>query len=281
MIDFKNIKIDNKDVQFLYIDGNKAYTLLEDKSPAINNEAKTILDNATFVKDDVYGDISFKVWDTFQHQFCQVGVGNVHCWYLTPHIMVSANHYPNKPVGDYTLNNGTVVKKLQWVNLHQWAEQHGGIEKYKYLNFSGDIDFITLDKSTSIPDEYLPWMMSLNTMRKYFTRDTFDGVVGFKTSQKHQYGVPIVFDTLCDWHSIYQNEKCPEELKTRVEEMGQTTPSYEGDSGRPIYIVIDGKPVVVSQYRSTVQGPNFVYCFDMIRDFAKEYEGEDLIKQIT
>ena len=45
--------------------------------------------------------------------------------------------------------------------------------------------------------------------------------------------------------------------------------------------LVDGEPVVVSQYRSTVQGPNFVYCFDMIRDFAKEYEGEDLIKQIT
>ena len=61
---------------------------------------------------------------------------------------------------------------------------------------------------------------------------------------------------------------------------GNSSKLFNSDAAPDIKLV-DGEPVVVSQYRSTVQGPNFIYCFDMIRDFAKEYEGEDLIKQIT
>lgn len=54
----------------MYIDGNKAYSLMGDKVPSINSEAKTILDNATFVKDDSASGVDFKIWDTYQHQFC-------------------------------------------------------------------------------------------------------------------------------------------------------------------------------------------------------------------
>lgn len=69
---------------------------------------------------------------------------------------------------------------------------------------------------------------------------------------------------------------------TRVEQLGEPYascpalassqyPRYTGDSGKPKYIILDGKDIVVSQCYSVNAGPDFSLALPMLSAYATMY----------
>lgn len=63
--------------------------------------------------------------------------------------------------------------------------------------------------------------------------------------------------------------------------MGNQYIGYTGDSGKAIYIMMDGKPVIVSADHTTTTGPDYIAAVGLLRQFVKEYEGTDAMKLIV
>lgn len=62
--------------------------------------------------------------------------------------------------------------------------------------------------------------------------------------------------------------------------MGNLYQGYVGDSGKPTYIIMDGKPVIASACQSVFAGPDYIAATDLFREIVKDYEGSDVLKTI-
>lgn len=277
---WKALSINGKQTKEAYINNKLVYTSYPDSKSAINETVYSTLSASTVATTLTHNGTTYDVYGTFTNKrWTAASAGNVRPWFITPHLMVGAHHYPNKVTGNLKIDDSLTVNRLRWVNLKEWALNNGFTEAdFPANSFLDDIDMIELDKSTGLPQEECPYLMSKQYVHDNFIDHTLDNVLGYSQSQATNYAIPIMFyeNSLVTIRSNWDN------ASQRVDQLGEPYascpalsstqyPRYEGDSGKPKYIRIDGKDVVISQCYGVNTGPDFCVALPMLSAYATMY----------
>ena len=245
---------------------------------------------------------NYNQWSTFvENDFTGVGAGNQRPFVISPHIMATASHYDNIPTGNLQIDNVT-VNRVSHENLLDWALDTGFWSE-SYLTSLGisDIELVKLDKSVAVPEANIPYFISYDKLKARIYSGNLQYIVGWTSPQIAfngvKYAAPILFsgynsDNELKWATPAQlSSNIPETYRTDILTAGNTYLGTTGDSGRPVYIVIDGKIVVVSHNHSVVvpiggeppynmTGPDYVAAYPVLKEYIKQYEGEDVLKTL-
>lgn len=257
---------------------------------AVNDAALAIMTAAERIGTGTYDGKEYGIYSTFVPRMTSPGAGNVRCWAVSQHILASAKHYAVKPLGEQTFSDGTTtatVRKLQWVNLADWAKTNGWTEaEVKSIGFSfPDIMFIRCDKTTAVPDGCVPYFMDDAKCREYFGAPTkspspLDGVVGWIQPQNNEYAVPVLLRSeswlIASLRDIARLAR--PDIADAFSALGDLYPIHSGDSGRPCFVMINGVPVVVFQFMYAGAGPTYTRALEIVRAFVEDYG--DTLKEV-
>ena len=248
----------------------------------LNNEAYAILQGATLERVDSEGN---NVWKTFiapmSHTHNPITgrwVGNLYLWAASKHVLVSANHYAYKFTGEQAFYDGVThatVRKMPWVHLYDWALSNGfTTNDLKAVSSIGDISLVPCDKSVGeVPDGCIPYFMSPEQRDTYFNGD-MTGLVCWEDVQDYNWGVPnLISGNDGNWD---EDEKIARtDISSRLSEMNPRYRIYGGDSGKCVFILLNGKPVVISAQLSAGRaGPDYIAAFPMIKAYVEAYGDE-------
>ena len=251
----------------------------------INNEYKAQLQAATFVK---YDSRSNRVWRTFVCPTANTrtpgssgGVGNVALWALSKHILVSANHYPYKWTGNYQMTDGvttSTLKKLSWVRLYDWALSHGFTEEgLSSIKSIGDISVVPCDKNGGeVPDGCIPYFMTPEQREAYFG-DDMNGVPCWESVQDYNWAVPKIISGIGSW--TLSTTAARLDIADILNAMSPIYYAYSGDSGKCLFILMNGKPVITSAHYGVYSGPDYIGAYYVLKAYAEAYGDE--LKTLT
>lgn len=248
----------------------------------LNNEAYAILQGASFERVDTDG---HNVWQTFvapmshtRNPISSRCVGNVYLWPASKHVLVSANHYGNKITGNQTFSDGVTtgtVKKKSWVHLYDWALANGfTTNDLKAVSSIGDISLVPCDKSVGeVPDGCIPYFMSPEQRDTYFNGD-MTGLVCWENVQDYNWAVPnLISANNGNWDADGKIARA--DIAARLSEMDPRYYIYGGDSGRCVFMLMNGKPIVISAQLSIGRaGPDYIAAFPMIKAYVEAYGDE-------
>lgn len=175
MLAYEELTIDGKVIKDLAINGKICYATYPDAQMQINEQAWSVLSSSLSVGSGHYNypgtstRYDYNIYSTFDEGgYTGAGAGNVRPFVVSPHILASAQHYPNKPTGNITIG-GTTIKRLQWVNLKDWALENGYTESdFSGIYEFGDIALCKCDKATAIPDNCIPYFISKDRINQLF-----------------------------------------------------------------------------------------------------------------
>ena len=312
MENFNTLSVDGKEVAFATLNGRVVYSQYKDLgSTSIISAAAGISlqqpDDGSYVCPNgvTYEYKDYTLLDAMGPVTLGTGTGNTNPFAVSPHIATYAHHYATTPstISYYDDGSGDVVLSvLERVNLSTWAKSTGKwTDSYIDSLAIGDIDLLKFDKSVSIADYFIPWYMSYQQFQALFQRDSFDNLVAWCNSKNANMG-PVIFKGTnngeLQWTTpnLLSAALSSEFEGTKFAEIGPTYLGTTGDSGRPVGFYIrnesDTYEVVVSHNHQVVvpvfgpvppyymSGPNYLKAFDLLREFVKEYEGSDAIKQL-
>lgn len=192
---WKALSINGKQTKEAYINRKLVYTSYPDSKSAINEAEYASLSASTVATTLTYSGTTYDIYGTFTNKrWTADGDGNVRPWFITPHLMIGAHHYPNKATGNLIVDDSLTVNRLRWVNLKEWALDNGFTEAdFPANSFLDDIDMIELDTSTGLPQEECPYLMSKQYVHDNFIQHKLDNVLGYSQSQATNYAIPIMF----------------------------------------------------------------------------------------
>ena len=309
MANFNTLSVDNKPVKVATLNGRVIYSALENIDYSTKEEEAAILSASSTLSAASYTcpngvAYNYNQLSTFvENGFTGAGSGNVRPFAVSPYVLATAAHYGNTiQLGNMSIGD-TTVSRLSCVNLVEWAKGSGKwTDAYIDSLGLGDIELVVLDKTgNAVPDDCIPYFCSRLQYQGLFYKDTYTGLVGWTSPQ-------IEFDGTKQAAPIVVTGTTTEnELKWTIPalamnligadlssyyDVGNTYLAASGDSGRPVYFIYDGSPVVISHYHSVSVplfsptppyygvGPNYIDAFDVLREFVKEYEGEDTLKKL-
>lgn len=291
-----NLKINGETVKKMLINDKLVYSSTPDALTIINDEAEPILRNAvklgekTYKSADGKKDMTYSVYSTFEEgEWTGLGsAGNVHPWFISPHVMVSAQHYNNLLYTGNVTINGVTYNRLKWYNLQEWCAEHNIPFAQGVRN--GDIALCTLDKSTGLDISKCPYVISDKTIQRMFARgDTYGCVLWHspQTSINKQYATPVWGFNGNVYSPKYDNSLMERPTIYSEIDLGYPYFATSGDSGKVVYFMYKGKPVVVSQLMELSSsswigyGPAFPQVVNPLREFVKWHEGADILKELT
>lgn len=290
-----SLSVNGAELNRLFLNGEVVYSTTPDSKIAVNEAAKSILNNAQLMGTNSYTDVTgktynYNVYNTFEEGgFTGGGSGNHRPIPISPHILASATHYGTLPTGAITYG-GVTVTRLNWVTLRSWAETHGQTRLFHKITNGDDISICFCDKATAVPDSCLPWYMTTKTSKLKFWNGDLTGVVCWHSPQKsitvegvaHQYAVPMIVTGVGKWGSGKDNASLTgdADIIAKFNAMGDLYKGYSGDSGKPTYIMLDNKPVIISACQSVFAGPDYIAATDLFREVVIDYEGLNLMKEV-
>lgn len=284
MDNFKTLSIDDKQVRKLYANGKLTYASFPDARHIVNEEAYGILSSDTVVETLTYNNKSYNVYDSIylQNTWTDKGTGNVRPWLVSDSVMMFAQHWNStaQKSFDVVIDGQTItiqsLAENAYVNLRNWCLENGYSESdLPNNNYFNDIAMIKCNKPSVSLSSICPYFMSEPTMKRIFWSENLDGVVGFSQSQATNYAIPVRFGA---WNSDYIDffqtnaDYVKEENLKSLSAITQTSyPRYTGDSGKPKFIRLKGKDIVVTQCYSISRGANFITAFPFIKAFVESY----------
>lgn len=308
MNNFNTLSVDNKAVKVATLNGRVIYSALENidyqtkEAEAAILSASTSLSTATYTCPNGVS-YNYNQLSTFvENGFTGAGSGNVRPFAVSPYVLATAEHYGDTiELGNMSIGDAT-VNRLSCVNLVAWAKEQGKwTDSYIDALGIGDIELVVLDKTGSaVPNDCIPYFCSRLQYQGLFHKDSYTGLVGWTSPQ-------IEFDGTKQAAPIVVTGTEGNELKWTIPalamnlidadlsasyDVGNTYLAASGDSGRPVYFIYDGSPVVLSHYHSVSVpsfgptppyfgvGPNYISAFDILREFVKWYEGDDNLKKL-
>lgn len=299
----KELHINNKLVSELYVAGDLAYVYFDDLS-SWNSESVsyleygTVLDTATIL-DNEYNLLSCP------NPIQANGAGNYSWQMVTKHVAVNAAHYQTLlPSSDssyarlYKQVYGDEITATVYTtgkeNLKEWALNNGwtesqlsgiyGLEDIEMLPLSGD----------GYPDElsvFQPYFMSQETVDELFSRDSLCKLIGWRTlqtsgTQSKTYLSPVVFKDNSTFYNLSSDNGQKLLFKNVRNLPGAVNPQppiYSGDSGKSIFMRLDGHNVYAMHIYGTMgqggKGPDYVKAFPILSAYCAS-KG-DTIKEYT
>lgn len=309
MNNFNTLSVDNKAVKVATLNGRVIYSALENIDYPTKEAEAAILSASTSLSTATYtcpNGVSYEYnqLSTFEENtFTGAGAGNVRPFAVSPYVMATAAHYGNTiQLGNMSIGDAT-VNRLSCVNLSTWAKEQGKwTDEYIDRLGLGDIELVVLDKTgNAVPTTSLPYFCSPLQYKALFHKDSYEGLVGWTSPQIEFDGTkqaaPIVVtgvttDYELKWTIPALAMNLIDADLSAYYDVGNTYLAASGDSGRPVYFLYDGSPVVISHYHSVTVpsfgptppyygvGPNYINGFDVLREFVKWYEGEDTLKKL-
>lgn len=280
-----SLKLNGKPIRRLNINGKKVVEFNLYGKEQINAQAIALLDNAQFLGTDSYtylkSTYTYNVYETFEPIWSMSGLGRTHPFAISQHILASAKHYGEFATGNINLF-GKTFKMNQWITLTDWLVSIGKSDLIRGLNVD-DIILCKLDKSTTVDDNCIPYYMSQQTLDKLTDKNGLIGTIGWRTPQKAFNGrnlqAPIIFTSDASWATTSAAQTYIEnpEYKQKLMNLGNTYLAYSGDSGKPAYIMVYDKPILVSACTTTVGGPQYIKAFEALKAVVEDYD--DTIKE--
>jgi len=246
---------------------------------AVNDAAKAVLLAATTNSVHGTGADRYVLFNTFPYRMTSVGAGNVKPFAVSAHVLACSSHYANWVTGTHTFDDGNghtaSVTKRAWVRLYDWALTNGFTQAEVDYAEIADVCMVTCDRTMAVPDGCIPWFMSEYTAADMFG-DTVDGVQAWFAPQEHGQAVPCVltgYTSISTSPIYYQVKLARADICRRMKEMGRQYNVHGGDSGKPCFVVIDGKPVVMFafHYDNSGSGDNYVKGFRIVKAFVEWY----------
>lgn len=92
----------------------------------------------------------------------------------------------------------------------------------------------------------------------------------------------MIFKSEFNWTPLNNCESYsfPDEWKQKFISMGNLYNATEGDSGRIAYLMFNNKPILITACTYPNAGPDYCAAHDILKEFVKQYEGTDCMKEI-
>ena len=202
-----------------------------------------------------------------------------------------AKHY-NTQLTAFTDPAGVAKTVVEQVPLAEWAKDNNLQVPIEDIS---DIEMITTAEAYGTTDQ-LPCLMDYSQFKGMFQRDTLSGLAGYVIPQTTNKPQPIVFTsnsgTKLHWSTPHLLSAVVPEGE-QYDTLRNAVPTYlgtTGDSGRPVFLQIASKQVVVSHnwqiekpmfgptapYYMT--GPNYLAAYKLLKAYV-ESKG-DTIKTV-
>ena len=300
MNNFNTLSVDNKSVKWMTINGRIVYSTTEDQTSAVLSTENTALQTAGYAASTgTYtppGDSSAYTYYTCQTapvDFAEAGGGSNHLFPIAPHIWCRAKHY-NSALTSFAFG-GSTYNVVEQTSLTAWAEQNN-----IKIPASGLDDIEVLATTQAVDTSAVPYLMSWMQFQGTFHRDALKGLAGYVVPQTPNTPQPVVFtNDIASGETAGELQwSTPKLMSNLVPEecayMKSMNPTYlgtTGDSGRPVFMYVDGKPVIVSHNHQVLKpifgptapyymsGPNYIKAFQLLKAYV-ESKG-DAVKTIN
>jgi hypothetical protein len=157
-------------------------------------------------------------------------------------------------------------------SLTEWARANGYSESEID---EADIDdiYVWHFSSGTIPDACIPYVMDLKARNTYY-KDDLDGIIAYTITQNGY----LSFAPLLAADGSRYAFGTFNATTTRADMLEQLAPAccatiYGGDSGRPVLMIHEEKPVLLSTFWTAGSGPSFVKACDILDAYIHQQSG--------
>lgn len=311
MINCNDLSVDNKAVKYMTIDGKIVYSTDPDNSESLYELEDFSLSTATVASPagsyTPPGDTNIYTYDIYQlsaEKFWGGGSGTNHLFPIAQHIFARAAHWGQLTANFYPGNTTTVtISVTECVNLTAWAKANGFDSDYVDSLNVDDIQMVYTTENPLTANIYteddIPYIIPEIQFKGMFHRDVLSGLVGYCGTQLTAYageaqpvvfGNPIAGEVAWSTPQRYKSFLPVEDYTAyiRSDSIGPTYLGTTGDSGKPVYMTIDGgKKILVSHnhqvYKTgfgavapyVMTGPNYFKAYPLIKAYV-ESKGDTL-----
>ena len=204
---------------------------------------------------------------------------------VAPHFAVTAAHWSPaqaKTATFRTPDGASVTVSGAWgISLVEWAQQRGyAAAEIRDANL-GDIWVWQFDTGT-IPDACIPYVLDRSGWEHYYHGD-LSGIACYAITQNGYLSFGQLLRPDAGAYSIGLFSP----RYTRTDLLAALSPPacariYGGDSGRPVMMIHEGEPVLLSTFRSAGSGPALLKACDILDDLIKTRSGgTESLKRIS
>lgn len=300
MNNFNTLSVDNKAVKYALLNGRIIYSSLENSTYSTLSAESTTL-SAVGLDGTLSGTYTLPDGATYDYQgyntpmldFVKEGSGQTNPFCIAPHVWCRAKHYSSALTSFADPSSGGTHTVKEQIGLADWATTNNlQLPAYDI----SDIEMIETNEAYGGTEDSLPCLMDFTQFQGMFQRDTLSGVAGYVVPQTTRNGQPIVFTsnsgTKLRWSTPHLlSNLIPEgEQYDTLRNAPATYLGTTGDSGRPVFLQIASKQVIVSHnwqiekptFSPTapyyMTGPNYLAAFKLLKAYV-ESKG-DTIKTV-
>ena len=306
LVPFASGRIDERTVSVYVADKDGTARKLANDHAASVLAAMTDADEATYIGETN----TFRVWRTLSPTFAWPGVGNTTPFALSPHVMVTAAHYPTWNIDRWTSNTltnwvsgGTFsVRRGPSVHLADWAATNGFTAAE--IALAGDLTDVAMIPLVEgeIPSECCPWLASVDWLAENYVN--FEGICAWAITQGNAYwsppanrnallwAIPVILrggslTAANTWMAAGGIRPGMVARQDVADSIGQYNDRswYEirgGDSGKPVWICdfTSGarRDILISHFHTVGSGPNYAAALPILRAYCAAHG--DTIKEI-
>lgn len=292
MDNFNALSVDNKAVAYALLNGRVIYSALPNyTNTTLALESTTLsasgLDSSlsgTYTLPDGVS-YSYQGYNTPDAEFVKQGSGANNPFLIAPHVWCRAKHYNStlSSFVDPSDNTKTLTVKEQ-IALSDWATANDlPLPSYDIT----DIEMIETNEAYAGSDDNIPYLMDFTQFQGMFQKDEIAGVAGYVVPQVYRKGQPVVFTsdsgTKLRWSTPHLlSNLIPEgEQYDTLRNAPATYLGTTGDSGRPVFLQIASKQVIVSHnwqiekptFSPTapyyMTGPNYLAAFKLLKAYVE------------
>ncbi|MBR6802442.1 MAG: hypothetical protein IKM62_01325 [Kiritimatiellae bacterium] len=204
---------------------------------------------------------------------------------VAPHFAVTAAHWkpPQAKTATFRTPEGVsaTVSGSWGISLVEWAQQRGyAAAEIRDANL-GDIWVWQFDTGT-IPDACIPYVLDRSGWEHYYHGD-LSGIACYAITQNGYLSFGQLLRPDAGAYSIGLFSP----RYTRADLLATLSPPacariYGGDSGRPVMMIHEGEPVLLSTFRTAGSGPSLLKACEILDDLIKTRSGgTESLKRIS
>lgn len=219
---------------------------------------------------------------------------------VAPHFAVTAAHWnpPQAHSASFRTPDGKAayIRGTEGFALAQWARENGFSESEIREASLGDIwvwelrwTVDNVNIGTSIPDGCIPYVLDRSGWDYYYGSNLYGIACYAVTQNRYLSWSAFTRDDGAGWaefggtyRDVNDNEMVMRSDLRALLSPAKCARIYGGDSGRPIMMIHDGKPVLVSTFHTARSGPSYVLACDILDACIKQRSsGRESLKRIS
>lgn len=219
---------------------------------------------------------------------------------VAPHFAVTAAHWnpPQAHSASFRTPDGKAayIRGTEGFALAQWARENGYSESEIREASLGDIwvwelrwTVDNVNIGTSIPDGCIPYVLDRSGWDYYYGSSLYGIACYAVTQNRYLSWSAFTRDDGAGWaefggtyRDVNDNEMVMRSDLRALLSPAKCARIYGGDSGRPIMMIHDGKPVLISTFHTARSGPSYVLACDILDACIKQRSsGRESLKRIS